>query len=273
MSCALLLRIPASESALRVEPLCELSLVNVIANPGARTRLVNPPRELPSQTWRAAMPCSSSRPSNPASEPDVRVEPPRESRRAAVPCEPLLRIPASESVLRVEPLREAALRAAPPTSDGGKISPWCVHGPPSVAIFSRDASLGGHPWQFFAVVRSRAAIRGNFLASCIPEGASDGKSAPSWQHIAAMYPKRAGIGKICAPCIRKAPQIAFRECIARRSCQGGALFAALTPRIMHGARILLSLASERERVRTNRENASVRSLSGKGSDQAKMPTF
>ena len=70
-----------------------------------------------------------------------------------------------------------------------------------------------------------------------------GKSAPSWQHIAAMHPKRAGVGKICAPCIRKASQIAFRECTARRSCQGGALFAALAPRIMHGARILPSRRS------------------------------
>ena len=236
--CALL-TLPSSCFA---NPPCEAGVRSALRTvPRERYRKpwrANPPRELPSQTWRAAMPCSSSRPSNPASEPDVRVEPPRESRRAAVPCEPLLRIPASESVLRVEPLREAALRAAPPTSDGGKISPWCVHGPPSVAIFSRDASLGGHPWQFFVVVRSRAAIRGNILASCIPEGASDGKSAPSWQHIAVMYPKRAGFGKICAPCIRKAPQIAFRECIARRSCQRGALFAALAPRIIHGALIL-----------------------------------
>ena len=87
-------------------------------------------------------------------------------------------------------------------------------------------------------MRSRTPCRGNFLASCIPKGASDGKSAPSWQDIAAVYPKRAGIGKICAPCIRKALQTAFRECIARISCQGGALFAALTPRITHGARIL-----------------------------------
>ena len=85
---------------------------------------------------------------------------------------------------------------------------------------------------------SRAAIRGKFFASCIPEGASDGKSAPPWQRIAAVYPKRAGFGKICAPCIRKALQIAFRECMARRSCQGGALFAALAPQIMHGAKIL-----------------------------------
>ena len=94
--------------------------------------------------------------------------------------------------------------------------------------------------RYFAVVRPWAAIRGNILASCIPEGASDGKSASPWQHIAVMHSKRAGFGKICAPCIRKAPQTAFRGCTARRSCQGRALFAALTPRIMHGARILPS---------------------------------
>lgn len=31
----------------------------------------------------------------------------------------------------------------PPTSGGGRISPWCVPGRPSVAIFSRDAFSGG----------------------------------------------------------------------------------------------------------------------------------
>ena len=93
-------------------------------------------------------------------------------------------------------------------------------------------------------MRSRAAIRGNFFAPCIPEGAPDGKSAPPWQDSHAMHPKRAGFGKICAPCIRKAPQIAFQEYTARRSCQEGALFAALTPRIMHGARILPSDVDE-----------------------------
>ena len=128
----------------------------------------------------------------------------------------------------------------PPTSDGGDISPWCVHGRPSVAIFSRDAFSGALPWREIAPMHSRTPFRGNFLASCILERAPDGKSAPPWQHITAMHPKRADFGKICAPCIRKAPQTAFRECIARRSCQGGALFAALTPRITHGARILPS---------------------------------
>ena len=109
----------------------------------------------------------------------------------------------------VPQLRDATVRSR--ALGDGNISPWCVPGRLSVASFSLHAS---QKWP-------RA-----------------GKSAPSWQHITAMHPKRAGVGKICAPCIRKAPQIAFRECIARRSCQGGALFAALTPRIMHDARIL-----------------------------------
>ena len=106
----------------------------------------------------------------------------------------------------------------------GNILPRCVPGRLAMARLRPDAFPDGNPWQVFAL--------------CIPEGASDEKSAPPWQHIAAMHPKRAGVGKICAPCIRKAPQIAFRECMARRSCQGGALFAALAPRITHGARIL-----------------------------------
>ena len=33
------------------------------------------------------------------------------------------------------------------------------------------------------------AICGNFFASCIPEGASDGKSAPSWQDSRTVHPK------------------------------------------------------------------------------------
>ena len=122
-----------------------------------------------------------------------------------------------------------------------------------MAIFRRDAFPGVQLWQDYAAVRSRAAIRGSFFASCVPEGASDGKSASSRQHIAAMHPKRAGFGKICAPCIRKAPQTAVRGCITRISCQGGALFAARTPRIMHTAQILPSVAAEqRERSRARR---------------------
>ena len=125
-----------------------------------------------------------------------------------------------------------------PASDSGKISPRCVFGLSAMAVFRRGAFSGVQSWRDYAVVRFRAAIRGGFFASCVPEGASDGKSAPSWQHIAAVHPKRAGFGKTCAPCIRKAPQTAVGGYTARRSCHEGALFAARAPQIMHGARIL-----------------------------------
>ena len=90
----------------------------------------------------------------------------------------------------------------------GKTLAKCVPQRPTVARLCPDAFSGCRPWQDIAAMRSRAAIRGGFFTSCVPEGASDGKSAPSWQHIAAMHPKSAGFGKICAPCIRKAPQTA-----------------------------------------------------------------
>ena len=97
----------------------------------------------------------------------------------------------------------------------GKISPRCVLGRQSVAIFSLHVSQKGPR-------TGKRGLRGKIRTPCIR--------------------KRAGFGKICAPCIRKAPQTAFRECIARSSCREGALFAARTPRIMHGARILPSPA-------------------------------
>ena len=140
----------------------------------------------------------------------------------------------------------------------GNISPWCVFGRSPMAKCSRNAFPSVRQWQDIAAVRfrggvqswrdiaamrSRAAIRGSFFASCVPEGASDGKSAPSWQHIAAVHPKRAGFGKIFASCIRKAPQAAVREYTARRSCHEGALFAARAPQIMHGARVLPSFGA------------------------------
>ena len=107
----------------------------------------------------------------------------------------------------------------------GKISPRCVPGRQSVAIFPLHVSQ---------------------------KGASDGKIAPSWQDSHAMHPKCAGFGKICAPCIRKAPQTAVRGYTARRSCQEGAPFAARAPRIMRGARILPSAAKQRERSQPRR---------------------
>ena len=71
-------------------------------------------------------------------------------------------------------------------------------------------------------MRSQAAGRGKISPRCVPEGASDGKNTGSWQHIACMHSDSANFGKICAPCIRKAPQSAVGECTARTSCRQGA---------------------------------------------------
>ena len=58
----------------------------------------------------------------------------------------------------------------------------------TVTRFSRDAFPGALPWQDFALMRSRASIRGKFFTPCIPKVASDGKGGLR--------------GKIRTPCIR-----------------------------------------------------------------------
>ena len=112
-------------------------------------------------------------------------------------------------------------------------------------------------WQYSRAVRSRVSIRGNIPPRCVPGRPSvtifsphasqkrprTGKSPVRGKIRVPCIRKRAGSGKICALCIRKAPQTAFRERTARRSCQEGPLFAARAPRIMHGAQILPSVVA------------------------------
>ena len=98
----------------------------------------------------------------------------------------------------------------------GNIPPRCVPGRPSVTIFSPHASQKRPR-------TGKSPVRGKIRVPCIRKGALP--------------------GKICALCIRKAPQTAFRERTARRSCQEGPLFAARAPRIMHGAQILPSVVA------------------------------
>ena len=64
---------------------------------------------------------------------------------------------------------------------------------------------------------------GKISPRCVPEGASDEKNTGSRQHIACMHSNTASFGKICVPCIQKAPQSAVGECTARTSCRQGAL--------------------------------------------------
>ena len=85
----------------------------------------------------------------------------------------------------------------------GNILARCVPGHSPMAKCSRNAFPSVRQWQdcalmrswpdwqrqYSATVRSRASIRGNFFASCIPKAASDGKIASSWQDSRAMHPK------------------------------------------------------------------------------------
>ena len=71
---------------------------------------------------------------------------------------------------------------------------------------------------------------GKISPQCVPEGTSDEKNTGSWQHIACMYSNTASFGKICAPCIQKAPQSAVGEYTARTSCHQGALSPSEAPK-------------------------------------------
>lgn len=87
--------------------------------------------------------------------------------------------------------------------------------------FGGDHSAPGHG-KISPRCVPQAAGHGEISPRCVPEGASDGKSAGSWQHFACMYSNTANFGKICVPCIRKAPQSAVGERTARTSCRQGA---------------------------------------------------
>ena len=93
-----------------------------------------------------------------------------------------------------------------------------------------DAFPCCRPWQDCALVRSQAAGHGKIVPRCVPEGASDEKNTGSRQYIAAMYSDTAYFGKICVPCIRKAPQSAVGECTARTSCRQGAFSPSEAPK-------------------------------------------
>ena len=154
----------------------------------------------------------------------------------------------------------------------GNIPPRCVPGRSTMAKCPRNAFPSVRRWrdcalmrpwpdwqrQYSRAVRSRGSCRGKIPPRCVLGRQSvasfalhasrkrprTGKSPVRGKIRAPCIRKRAGLGRICAPCIRNVPQIAVGGYTARRSCQEGALFAARTPRITHGARILPSGVDE-----------------------------
>lgn len=65
----------------------------------------------------------------------------------------------------------------------------CALGRSATARCPRNAFPSAWRWRYVDVMRSRVSDDGNILPRCIPKKASDGKRAPSWQYIAAVYSK------------------------------------------------------------------------------------
>ena len=178
--------------------LCELSLVNVIANPGARTRLEDYHRKLGARpclarraalrTRRANLMCASSRLANPGARPCLasrscesrRANPSCAlSRFAKPPCELLPNVRRRQDFAVVRSW--AAVR--------GNILARCVPRWPSVAIFRRGAFPGGYPWQYSRFMHPRRGLgreKRPFLATYRRHVS---KTSWLWQDMRAMYPK------------------------------------------------------------------------------------
>lgn len=67
---------------------------------------------------------------------------------------------------------------------------------------------------------------GNNCAACILFSLIARKEVPPWQRLREMHAFRAEDGKIFAPCIRFRVQSGDFGYIARKSCQGGGIFAS-----------------------------------------------
>ena len=90
----------------------------------------------------------------------------------------------------------------------GNISPRCIPWRPVVARLCRGAFSGGDQWQLFRFMRSRRGLGREKRQFAARYRRHASETSRLWQDIRAMHPKRAGFGKIFAPCIRKAPQTA-----------------------------------------------------------------
>lgn len=71
---------------------------------------------------------------------------------------------------------QLALKPVSPAADG-------------IASRPRNAFPSAWRWRYVDAMRSQVSDDGNILPRCIPKKASDGKKAPSWQYIAAVYSK------------------------------------------------------------------------------------
>ena len=84
---------------------------------------------------------------------------------------------------------------------------------------------------------------GKIRAPCMIRGASAAKRAPPWQDLRAMHSQKAICGAFRIHDAHILPKPARFGCMARESCQGGALFPSQAPSGIHEARILPRMAA------------------------------
>ena len=93
----------------------------------------------------------------------------------------------------------------------------------------------------------RALNHGKICAPCMIRGVSAAKRAPPWQDLRAMHSQKAICGAFRIHDAHILPKPARFGCMARESCQEGALFPSQAPFGIHGAQNLPRMAA-RERI-------------------------
>ena len=155
----------------------------------------------------------------------------------------------------------------------------------AACLWAAEQGAGGWRWQDFALMRSWAAIRGNILARCVPGRLAVAIFSPHASQKGPRTGKEALRDNISPPCIQNELALAryarhvsekprkplfedasreylagegpfslhwpLESCMGYESCQGAP--TTRTPRIMHTAQILPSVAAEqRERSQARR---------------------
>ena len=95
-----------------------------------------------------------------------------------------------------------------------------------MAKCSRNAFPGIRQWQYARAMRSRAAIRGNFCALCIPKGAWDGKRASRIMHGTRILPSDVDERREPPATTMPPPPAPGRQADARPTRESAAAFGA-----------------------------------------------
>ena len=117
-----------------------------------------------------------------------------------------------------------------------RAAPWLQ----SLALFGGaggcERSGGSEAAELRELERFGGAGDGKIRAPCMIRGARAAKRAPSWQDIRAVHPPTAVCGAFRMHGAHISPKPAHFGCMARESCQEGAIFPSEAPFGIHGVK-------------------------------------